>query len=469
MVWWIADASTHQIRYEELAESIRAVFWLDQRLVYDGVYSNVGWYGTLLIVYKIFGFGLFTAKKVRLLLHLAGLYAAVLILRRAFSARQAIVPLLVLGLSPALIYFDTLQTSYGVDVWYGAICLALVLSIRPWSATRADRLKAAAAGAVAMTAAMSYPAFVLYLPGVVLITRWRQLDRRAIWPGVAGAAAPLLVALAWIQNRTLLLFDPDTQAGLFRGGGTLTVDWTTAARAIAVTARDAFVRGQSYYFDVAQPDFAGAISLAGFLGVIALAGYAAFKGKAERRAGGVAAILFVLCLVVPAVSSGDPGLRRSTGVLAAFFAIFAIAWRTVVTADTMPAPLRRIGLVLCLLVPIGSALKLNSLHADATRDNAFQNRDWFTVAGSPEMSLFALSSRVGNGELIACAVDAQRNVIPCRYQEIYAAIAGFRRWNGLADTPVRALDWKTGRDIVLTPQLWNDKYYPTCTRMNDCR
>ena len=85
-----------------------------------------------------------TRRKVRLLLHLAGLYAAVLILRRAFSARQAIVPLLVLGLSPALIYFDTLQTSYGVDVWYGAICLALVLSIRPWSATRADRLKAAA-------------------------------------------------------------------------------------------------------------------------------------------------------------------------------------------------------------------------------------------------------------------------------------------------------------------------------------
>jgi len=445
------------------------VFWLDQRLVYDGVYSNVGWYGTLLIVYKIFGFGLFTAKKVRLLLHLAGLYAAVLILRRAFSPRQAIVPLLVLGLSPALIYFDTLQTSYGVDVWYGAICLALVLSIRPVSATRADRLKAAAAGVVAMVAAMSYPVFVLYLPSFVLIARQRQLDRRAIWLGVAGAAAPLFLALAWIQSRALLLFDPDTQAGLFRGGGALTVDWTTAARAIVVTARDAFVRGQSYYFDVAQPDFAGAISLAGLLGVVVLAGYAAIRGKEERRVGALATILIVLCLVVPAMSSGDPGLRRSTGVLAAFFAIFAIAWRAVVTADIMPAPLRRIGLVLCLLVPIGSALKLSSLHADATRDNAFQNRDWFTVAGSPELSLFALSSQVGNGELIACAVDAQQHIMPCRYQEIYAAIGGFQRWNGYAEIPVRALDWKTGHEIVLTPQLWNDKYYPTCTRMNECR
>jgi hypothetical protein len=125
--------------------------------------------------------------------------------------------------------------------------------------------------------------------------------------------------------------------------------------------------------------------------------------------------------------------------------------------------------VLCLLVPIGSALKLASLRADAGRDNPFQNRDWFTVAGTPELSLFALSSQVGDGELIACAVDAQQNVIPCRYQEIYAAIAGFRRWNGYAETPVRALDWKTGHEIVLTPQLWNDKYYPTCTREKDCR
>src|SRR5262249_4606723 len=136
IVWVVSDASTHQIRYEELAESVRSVFWLDDRLVYDGVYSNVGWYGTLLVAYKIFGFGLFTAKKVRLILHFAGLIAASLVLRRLLTARQAIVPLLVLGLSPVLIYFDTLQTSYGVDVWYAAICLALMLAVAPGAPAR---------------------------------------------------------------------------------------------------------------------------------------------------------------------------------------------------------------------------------------------------------------------------------------------------------------------------------------------
>ncbi|HEX5216166.1 MAG TPA: hypothetical protein VFV98_11935 [Vicinamibacterales bacterium] len=444
------------------------MFWLDERLVYDGVYSNVGWYGTLLLTYKLFGFGLFTAKKVRLLLHLAGLYAAVLILRRAFAPRQAIVPLLALGLSPALIYFDTLQTSYGVDVWYGAICLALLLSIRPESAAPADRLKAAAAGVVAMIAAMSYPVFVLYLPSLVLMARWCGLDRRAIWLSVTGAAAPLLLAVAWVQSRALLLFDPDTGAGLFRGGGTLTFDWTTAVHATLTTARDVFVRGQSYYFDVSRPDFAGVLSIAALIGVLAIVGYALITSKNGRQVGTIAAVLVVLCLAVPAFSTGDPGLRRSTGLVTAFFAVFALAWRTVVTASAWPTAVRRIGIVLCLLVPIGSALKLRSLHDDARRDNAFQNRDWFAVAGSPELSLAKLSAQ-GADQTLACAVDADRRIIPCRYQEIYPAIAGLRRWNRQPETPVKALDWKTGREIVLTPELWNGKYYPTCTRMNECR
>ena len=60
--------STNQIRYEELAESVRNVWWLQNGTIYDGVSSNVGWYGTLLLVYKFFGFSIFTAKYFRLVL-----------------------------------------------------------------------------------------------------------------------------------------------------------------------------------------------------------------------------------------------------------------------------------------------------------------------------------------------------------------------------------------------------------------
>ena len=46
--------SFNKIRLEELSESVRNVFWLQNRVLYDGISSNVGWYGTLLIIYNIF-------------------------------------------------------------------------------------------------------------------------------------------------------------------------------------------------------------------------------------------------------------------------------------------------------------------------------------------------------------------------------------------------------------------------------
>lgn len=62
-------AGLDRLLYEEIAEGIRNPFWLDHRLTYDGVSSNVGWYGFVLVVYKAFGFSAYAAKYVRLALH----------------------------------------------------------------------------------------------------------------------------------------------------------------------------------------------------------------------------------------------------------------------------------------------------------------------------------------------------------------------------------------------------------------
>ena len=102
--------------YEELAEGIRNPFWLDRRLVYDGVSSNVGWYGLILLVYKVFGFSTYAAKYVRLALHVPFLVCSALLLKRWIGLRRAWAPLLAVGLSPTLLYFNNLGTSYGTDV-----------------------------------------------------------------------------------------------------------------------------------------------------------------------------------------------------------------------------------------------------------------------------------------------------------------------------------------------------------------
>src|SRR5437016_8314247 len=97
VLWVVSSASMHQIRYEELAESIRNPFWLDHRFVYDGISSHVGWYGTLLVFYRLFGFAVFTAKFVRLGFHLIGLYCIAALLRRGLGALSALVPLILIG------------------------------------------------------------------------------------------------------------------------------------------------------------------------------------------------------------------------------------------------------------------------------------------------------------------------------------------------------------------------------------
>ena len=127
------------------------------------------------------------------------------------------------------------------------------------------------------------------------------------------------------------------------------------------------------------------------------------------------------------------------------------------------------GLALCLLLPIDSALKAPSLVDDEASKSIFRNMDWFVAPGGPADALAHFVEMTDHNEALSCPVDAEGRLTLCRYQEIYPAIAGYRKWNGLPVVDIHARDWKTGRDIVLTPYLWLDHYYPTCTRIANCR
>ncbi|HUR20596.1 MAG TPA: hypothetical protein VMZ90_07300 [Vicinamibacterales bacterium] len=473
----------HGIRLEELAESVRNVYWLDHRLVYDGVYSNVGWYGTLLVFYKTFGFSLFHAKVVRLVIHLAGLSAVAAVLARAMPVRMAIVPLLVIGLSPSWLYFETLQTSFGLDVAYGAICLWLVIAVRPDRGTVWEFAKTGACGIVSMVAAMSYPVFLFYLPSLCLVFVWRW--RRTVpggagrsrlgllghaAAGVAGAALPLAVAVTFVRNPSVLLFDPATRAGLFRGGGQLGFDPHVMWGAIQRVLADLFDHGQSYYFDVSHPDLSGLIAQAGFIVVALTLVYLAATKRIDRPAALSIALLAFLSVIVPSLTiDGEPGLRRSTGLLTVWFVSMVMVWRFYATTPLPWPGLRWAAVGLYLLLPIDSALKLPSLADDLGRKNAFQNATWFAIAQAPAASLDRLLASHDAGKPLACPVGQDGNMVPCRYQEVYAAIAGYEKWNGLGVRNVQAADWRTGEPIVLTPWLWIDGYYPTCTRQDTCR
>jgi hypothetical protein len=471
--YWMTATSMHEIRYEELAESVRNVFWLSHRLVFDGASSNVGWYGLLLLVYQLFGFSLFSAKFVKLGLYLIGITCVADILRRCMGVRTAIVPLIAIGLSPTLLYMVSLQTSYGVDLPYAAICLWLVLSVRPDVHSPLELGKTFVCGAVAMIAAMSYPTFLLYWPSLLLVWVWQMRRKQCAQPsawwmawqalsGTAGLAIPIVVAFAYVVTPRLLLWDPATHSGLFRGGGHLGL---TLRHGLQAVLRDLLVHGRSYYFDVTRPDFSGPLAIAGLLCIGATTIYLLLKRQVDITILFAALLLLALSLVVPSLSVDWPGIRRSTGILAAYFVLFGVAWYFYREAAPSMIWLRRGGVLLCLLVPLDHALKLPSLVDDLARDHDDllgnqEKIDWFAIAATPAKSLEVLLEQVDKEQPLSCPIDDQGRIIPCRYQEAYAAVAGYRLWNSHSTADIRALDWKTGRDIVLTPSLWTSYYFP---------
>ncbi len=462
---WVSWKFCHEIRSEELAESVRNVYWLEHRLLYDGVSSNVGWYASLMVFYRVCGFSLYSAKLVRLILWLLGLLGAADLLRRFLGPRLAWAPLVLLGLSPTALYFGAMQTSFAVDVPFAAICLWLLLA--SFRRTPGDRLGwalAFAGGFVAMVAALAYPGFLFYLPSLALVAWFAPPDRSAPWPrwlsAGAGFATPLLAALAYVSPASMLIYDPATHTGVFRGGGQVGLDPATAWASLGVVLRDLFVRGESYYFELSRPEFSGIAASAG-LGWIGLTVICrCVRGRANRVVVGAALLLLALNLTVPNLSTnGLPGLRRCTGVITAYVVLFTVAWQYYAGLPAGRAGLRRAGLALCLLLPLSHALKLPSLLVDASRASRYNAGDWFVLRPSPTASLAYVMDQLDHGQVLAIYGPTGR-ILPVRYQEIYAAVSGARLWNQGRDRPVPAIDWKTGRRITLTPALWTDYYFP---------
>jgi hypothetical protein len=445
-----------RLGYEELAEGIRNPFWLEHRLVYDGVSSNVGWYGLLLLVYKVAGFSAYTAKFVRLAFHLLFLASSALLLKRWLGLPRAFLPLLAVGLSPTALYFNNLETSYGTDIQLSAAVLFLIASLaeRPPEGPRRRALLAAAAGALTMVACLMFPSFLVYVPLLLVAFVWmaqradaqRRLGKDVTWL-TAGFCAPFAVAVLFVRNRSVLLFDAAAGgAGVFRGGGgALTTDPVDITRSIGAVFHDLFVRGNSYYFSLQHTEFSGLLGVMAAWGMLAGALVVAWNWKASRVPLALAGTLCLLSICVPALSRHLPGLRRSTGVIAGVYVILACMW-----AAPVPAGLRALavwaGKIACLLLLVHHLI----VYVPNARDlqaSAQQVHDpWFHRFGSPSESIAAWAHDVVlRGKPLTCESSPDN----CRFAEIYAAVSGYLKWNGLGEPPVTGVDPKSSAVIPL--------------------
>ncbi|HEX2464718.1 MAG TPA: hypothetical protein VHR17_08830 [Thermoanaerobaculia bacterium] len=454
-----------QIRYEELNEAVRGPFWLEHRLVFDGVSTNVGWYGLLVLVYRVFGFGLGTARWARVALLALGLIALSALLHRHLRRGPAVLALLAIALSPTLLYLNRITTSYGTDLLILPFCLLLLDDLRRRARERVARVvpTAAALGAVAMIGAMVFPAMVISIP---FLAAWAgaALPRggrlRPALAGAGGFVLPLALATVAMRDPRSLYWDPIDHAGIFRGGaGGWVTDPSIVSANLSTLVDDLFRRGSSYYFELRAVEFGGWLGRASFAGVVTLAAVAAWKVRSARPVVATAAAAALLAALATSAAAGPPGLRRATAVVAAFYLMVPMIWVLVPRLAARPASRATI-VGLLLLLPIHHLLAYGEHLKQARTAIWGRERVWFGIDRSPEAALEHWVSHTAEGRPLDCRTLRTPGKQACGYDYIYAAIGGFRRWNGEPPIDIRAVDPRTGEAIVLSPFDWRSRATP---------
>lgn len=464
--YFFTSASMAHLRYEEVAESIRNPYWVKHGFILDGISGNIGWYGTMALLYKLFGFSLFYAKTYRLIFHLVSLFALAEVLRRWMGVKYAIVPLIAAGLSPAWIYFNTFQAGFGIDLQFFPVVLLVLMSFR-FRLTFKDILLQFLAGILCMTACMSYPTFLLYLPFLVIAFFWKWIADKphkiallllSVFIVACGFLLPLLVGYNYIKNRDLLVYDKTVEAGMFRGGGRLEISTEVLKTSVNQCVSDLTGPGTSYYFDLPRPDLSTSLAL---ISLILAVGSGYFFARRDKT---ILLLLILLSaftlfnLLVPGLSSHYPGLRRSTGIIAGIYALYAVSFYATVRKLETSRILQLVSVILFLLLPYSSLLNLKQNLEDRSKESTWDD-PWFKFEKTPQSSLMKIMEFAKQGRPLACSDNTGKSG-PCRYHEIFAAVSGYLEWNHMQLFPVKAIDWRTGKEVVLSIDLWQKNEFP---------
>jgi len=472
----VTQSQLGRLRVEDLAESVRSPYWWHHRTVFNGVSSNFGYYSILAASYKVFGFSLFMAKWVRLALHLASLVALALLLRRWMGTRLALVPLWIAGLSPSWLYFNANQAQFGADLQFFPLVL-LAATVFPLNRGALTFFSAAGVGLLFVWGSLVYPTTLFYFPLLLLwaLWRWRResADPRALL-GLAAAFGlgflfPIALAFLYVKDPQLLIHDPVFESGLFRGGGRrFTRQPLVILQNHLTVIRDLFVQGSSYYFSLTYVEFRNWFSRLGFSTVaigsfwFLIRSFKSHKITSLLKEPRIALFLWLLGFALfffhaPQLISTFPGLRRTTGVLFAYYGLVAFLWWLAFSPST-PRPARILLITGILSQLLGNAITYPlNLESFRNGNNTDANVTFFRTFEDPVKSLLYWEKETRNGRALRCE---EFEFSTCRYPEIFAAIQGYRLWEGLPPAEVKAWDPYQKRERVLDISIWERNEWP---------
>ncbi|NDV62331.1 hypothetical protein G0Q06_07715 [Puniceicoccales bacterium CK1056] len=472
-----------RLTFEEIAESIRNPYWISGGDIFDGISSNIVYYKALDLYYRVGGFHLFAAKEFRLILSLLSISVVGTFLYRCvpFTIATA-VAFLAWVLSPTLLYFGTHQASFGIDLQvFPVVGVIWLCSLRSTGLQSTVLLFLAAFLAILL--AGMFPPGLFYLPALILtdvivrslkaanpsdLLKGACLRLSIIGGGIlAGLAVPFLL----VNRPQVLYFDPHTGAGLFRGGGKLSLNPFAFWDSVWRTFLDLFHTGNSYQFYLPHPEFGTILAAGGVLSAVlilllVIRGFQpprkseaiGFLRQPNVQIGLFAGVLLMTFLVMGHLSPNLPGLRRSAGILVALYLFYFLAIDIGFSRSlTRNALFQRVLMVILLALPVSHVIQLtmNLQELPELSHDAYPN--WLKTRPSARESLALLYTEVKEGRALTC----EEVPAGCRYSAPFAAVQLTHRSQSEAGQvlDVYAEDPKTGTVKLVKRSLWEDYYW----------
>lgn len=447
--------SMGQLRNEEIIESIRGVWWFQNRLVSDGGYANIGWYSLLLPFYTFFGFTVHMAKFAKLFVELVSFFALAAVLKKYLGVRFAWLPLSLVVLSPTFLFLNTLQISHGIEVNYFLISLFLIDFLNYKNPGKAFLVQGLAWG-TAMFAWMSYPSFIYYLPilGVFYLYKLkknRQDNLKNVLVSILAFLLPLIAGFLYIENRHLLVYDRSPQRGLFRSNGGFEVNGEIFRTNLNILKNDLFVTYDSYYYENPKVEFSDLYPIPVVLGVILLAGYIFVKDKKYRLLIGVIfSFLIIYTVLLNMIGPmGLGGVRRATSLLLLFYGLLAVVLYCFINnPKNKNLKIVTVGVGIVLLAHHLLVYPANLAHLNIP--TPYRDRHWFAFETTPQKSLDLFVTAVQKEDLMLKCSDEKGQVVSCNgYNLIEAGVKGSCSWNKLYCHKIYGYDIKLDKFVLL--------------------
>lgn len=453
--------SQNQIRYEELSESVRNIYYLEKGLVFSGINSTFGWYTPLRFIYHLFGFDFEYAKYFRLFLHVISLTFLLMLLERVLGFKKSLIPFIAIALSPTLLFFNTLRTHYGIDLQYLPIILFFLTKVS-FKGGMPSFIPHILVWSLSMIAWSSYHTFIYYLPAIGVYYLYKLLKSKGkgkfkyLLVSAVSFFLPIILMVGQIENKQLLIFDPNSGGGLFRGPVTLDIGKGSIDR-IYQTFLALLRTSDSYYYEVRQPDFSYLFPLFSIIISLYLSILMALENKSVRIfiiLISLTAFVNILFQILFSDSGGVASMRRATALLSSLYAFYILGWIFIFKAKIKKG-LQVLFISLLLLLPVHHLI-IYPVNLDHLKDKSpYKEEIWLNSQISPDRALEKYVDAVQKEDLklyIIYPTDVRFGYV---YNWIYTAIASKCYFNKLECHKIYGFNISRGKFMELNLESVN--------------